>query len=694
MEKRERKRNSDDTLVESDKANNRIQQRVPGKFNPQVITRLDLSFLNTCIKEVFMTGCLPEWIQNFTNLTSFRAVKVGVVILEPWLLSLKHLTTLDLGQNQITTWPEFLSESKCLENITLDGNPCLERAFEKSPTLRSFYFSWNPTSADHKAIPSYIRGPEWPVAASARISSSANVENLGFFCGGIYTLAIKPDESDDGFLTPIEPCQLILRRNYYSDQNLDVTSEGHMRYPHTKTNSTLYGGEGKRQTQILLEILDDIRRLKTTNRQKRYDYTEKFVPLVGSMNDKFNRLLKDSLVPLTPHEIHYFYPKLLAEEEHYIDQLRIAQSEFYHNRKIKSNDIINCFRDVFSGFPALYAINSKSILPALRNFVMVTDEVNSSKYKHNLSYASIENTTKVAIADLCTAFRKLQLVLNRNAENLWLTEDYLNIDTAPTKMYRDNDFRIYVEKQIIARRGSEGRVEIDPCEHKLYDWLSEQSHKKKKRPFKHDCVRFVYLPLIRLARYERVFTSLAATDKAYRPIRSLLRRMREAYAIKVECSRTGVRIDVLSRKFKEQPSFFQNYRWDAVFTVESRGYFEQGILTLNTNDVLDQNDTPVSYVKEVFQQSRLRVLRMVKCGHDIFILDEVFEQLVCRTHRSNIVTVQRKQDSKRGMCIIFLNVKEICFIRVRDFNARYFARHDPNRELWDALNSKTDKKIL
>lgn len=689
------KQTSESTLVETNKTNLRAQQRISKRFDPLLITHLDLSFLNTCQREVFLTGCLPEWIQNFSNLTSLSAMKLGIIILEPWLLNLTHLTVLDLGQNQITTWPDFLSNSKSLDNISLDGNPCLEKAFEKSPTLRSFYFSWKPSSDDHKAIPTYIRGPEWPVAAAARASTNANVNDLGFFCGGIYTLAVKPDEFEDGFLTPVEPNQLILRKRCFKDNTADIMAIENKRYLHTKhNNAMLYKGEGKRQAQLILEILDDITRLKSATGRKRYDHIEKFVPLVGSMNDKYNQLLKKSLIPMTPLEVHHFYPELLAEEEHYIEQLKLAQSEFYYNRKIKSNEIINCFRDVFSGFPALYAIHSKAILPALRNFAMVTDEMISSRYRRKLSGDTMKNSIKVAIADLCTAFRKLQLVMKKNAENLWLTEDYLNIATAPTIMYRDNEFKAYVEKQVLACRGGEGRVEVDLYEHKLYDWICEQSHKKKKRPFQHDCVDFVYLPLIRLARYERVFTSLSATNKAYHPIQSVLRRMREAYAIKVECSRMSVRMSMLSNKFKVQPSYFQNYRWDAVLTVHSRGYFEQGILALNNNDVLDENDTPVSYVKEVFPESRLRVLRMVKCGHDIFILDEIFEQLVCKTHRSNIATLRGKHNLKQCMSVVFLDVKEICVVQVRNFNARYFARHDPNRELWDALNSKTDKKIL
>lgn len=740
-------------------------------FDPLNLTTLDLSSLEEGMGHIFETGELPRWICNFQNLQTLNVAKTGLVILQPWLVSLAELSTLHLEHNFINTWPWFLRDLPKLRAINLDGNPCLEKAFLKSPTLRSWFFSWDASSEICKSVPSYIRGEEWPPASSVRISNHHIMNGLGYFCGGIYLLTSKEDTSNDGLLTRLEPDPLFTRLysanfNSQSEAQFDqkvmlettlTCSPAHsnsskvyiyspkMNSPclHLDTGPARIQADGFniKHGQLLEEIFDDIQTLRERDRAPQPSVENPHVLLVGSPSDLVNRLIysKSSIgQQFTAQELFYFASLMVREEEAYILELEFVCKHFYLAR-LKSSEICHQLRIVFTAFPAMLSIHKKSILPSLKAFEKALSKLAQLETSRagwgpeaNKSYRGSFEVTSQMTANLSTAFRRLHLALESYLKNIWRAEFLLDVASAATRLYICEEFFEHVSSRLKKLNGLGGNSGVNVNSPTLFStegfnfatfassketpsspnsssdpkmktinnpqpswhqWIKPRSLKQwvneelcKRNPsIKRNPADFIYMPLVRLTRYERFFTSLSRNNHSYDTLVRFFRGMRRLAASKIQIARRKARCEILSAKLKVTPQFFEQYKWDAVVTVRSRGYFENGLLSKNTMDVLDIGDRPVSFVKEVFHRSKERILRIVYCGNEIMLWDEIFEQFIGRIKKNMLIALPAGTKAHpMDVRIVFVDARETCLVEVKDFRAKYTTRLDAREEFLEA----------
>lgn len=107
------------------------------------LTYLDLSTSANCMNVVQTTGRLPRWIQKCTSLQYLVGKNVGLTVLDEWVgQKLVNLKVIRLPNNKIATWPSHLARLlpySQLAVIDLEGNPCLENLFRKSPSFAKMY---------------------------------------------------------------------------------------------------------------------------------------------------------------------------------------------------------------------------------------------------------------------------------------------------------------------------------------------------------------------------------------------------------------------------------------------------------------------------------------------------------------------------------------------------------------------------
>jgi len=728
-------------------------------FNAYLITRLNLSGLDAAKSHTFWKGRLPKWILGFPNLQVLDASRSGLLILEPWLLELGQLQVLHLKQNHISTWPSFLSGAERLEIVNLNGNPCLEKAFQKSPSLRSTYFSWLIAEDTVSSVTPYIRGPEWLPAASMRMSKYGIIKDLGYFCGGIYTLSTQENASNDDFLTPLEPCILDTRlaeakaRNKLANIDRSTRSRGN---PHgmstssslpsskttaisshsterknkhlepgktemgtsSETNDYTETKEEVKRSRLIFEIFDDINALLSRNSHPRSLKRSTDALIVGGPSDSFNKLIPNcSKIGIRAVRDHCH--QLLDEERSYVQKLQLVNTHFYHSN-IKSSSVTTLLRTVFCGFPSMLSIHTKCILPVFSKLVKRMDEAVDESGppgigpKRNGAEASV----MPAVVDLCTAFRQLYMALQTYAGNLTHAEYLLDTKKAVTKLYEDDDFgqRVQTQADRLGTRlvgqfgmskgmqnptslalqlasGISSNDEPPRPSLVLSQWLEKDKNRHAWQAL-HPPINFIYLPLVRLVRNDRFFTSLASSSSVFRPVVHTIRWLRQLVSREVEKVRQRERSHALVVKFHTLPSYFEAYEWDALLAVRSRSYFEPGILARNTNDVLDVDDTPVSLVKEVFGENRMRLLRLVCCHGEIQIWDELLEHLVGRVPRERVRALDpptssgpRQVQKQHDVRIVFVDVRETCLVQVKGFAARYVAGASPRQDFIDACEA-------
>lgn len=748
-------------------------------FDPLSVTMLDLSSLREGAGHIFKTGELPKWVCNFKNLQSLNIAKTGLIILQPWLVNFTELTTLHLEHNLITTWPWFLRGLTKMQCLNLDGNPCLEKAFCKSPTLKSWFFSWKASNEMCRSIPKYIRGEEWPPASSARLNNSSIMNGLGFFCGGIYLLTTKEETFDDGLLTPLEPDPLFTRlysanseslrdekqglkavseelNSNYSSNYLTSPSKSHVSiasstsYLNSNGSKIAAKSQNARQTNLLKEIFDDIYELRERNQLPPPSTKNLHVLLVGGASDNVNRLLCSNISKdqrFTVDELFKFASLIAREEEAYILELDFVCKHFYQARP-NSLEICNQLRIVFTAFPAMLSIHKKCILPSLRAFEKALSKLAQLKKKeadgfsdaNGLNCFSADFTLQMA-ANLATSFRKLQLAFESYVKNLWKAEYLLDVNSAATRLYTNEEFSEYISSRIAKLNGlgghSGGGFSVHPStifsteslnfpkfsaskesfgssnSASETTWkklskargLNQWNRPKSLKEWVNDelCMQnpiirrnpedFIYIPLARLTRYERFFTSFSRENHMYDTLVRFFRSMRRLAASEIQIARRKARCETLSVKFKIRPKYFEHYKWDAVLIVRSRGYLEHGIKSKNTMDVLDIDNQPVSFVKEVFDRSKLRVLRVIYCGNEIILWDEVFEQYIGRVQKNMLVAIPAySTEHPSELRIVFLDANETCLVEVKDFRAKYITRLDARREFLDAC--RFDCKLI
>lgn len=146
------------------------------------LTYLDLSTSANCINIVQTTGRLPRWIQKCTSLQYLVAKNVGLTVLDEWVgQKLINLKVIRLPHNKIATWPSHLARLlpySQLAVIDLEGNPCLENLFRKSPSFAKMYHAadelQNNDDASTVVETKSIKDPGTAVIVPATKKSSKN----------------------------------------------------------------------------------------------------------------------------------------------------------------------------------------------------------------------------------------------------------------------------------------------------------------------------------------------------------------------------------------------------------------------------------------------------------------------------------------------------------------------------------------
>ncbi|CAN6674459.1 hypothetical protein TRVA0_054S00254 [Trichomonascus vanleenenianus] len=120
-----------------------MHQPAPASNDISTLSYLDLSSSASTIQMIATTGRLPRWLQKCTGLQYLVCKNMGLTVVDDWLsVRLTNLKVIRLNDNRISTWPGHLARLAQYGNLKvldMDGNPCIENLFIKSPSFKALY---------------------------------------------------------------------------------------------------------------------------------------------------------------------------------------------------------------------------------------------------------------------------------------------------------------------------------------------------------------------------------------------------------------------------------------------------------------------------------------------------------------------------------------------------------------------------
>lgn len=690
---------------------------------PDKVTFLDLSQLNEKYDlDNYYEGTLPSWLRYFKNLRVLKAQNLGILYIEEWIVELRELRMLFLDNNLISTWPYFILKLPKIKCASFHNNPCLRSLMMKSPTFKERYYNWQTTATNRRSLPSYIRGPEWDIAASARTKVINAIHDFGFYCGGVYTQLAPSDLSNDGCVTILSPCLLHLRRNKLIEGKLDTWKENKSPFLPVATIDPSFelgvDPDLEHQFQILLYLFKDIdillkrnviqKEFKNKNSQTLKDgvvLTENIDVTVLDTIMTFSGSCKtmscrSACAPLTASnkETLKWLIKLLNGEDKYILLLQFASHQ--HSKHSMGH---NPFQDLITSHKRLQCV-----------FTTLTSSYNSNPGEVNVQHC---------ITDLVNTIIELQDSFSDYASRFSEYEHLVQEGSSIFSLYHSKEVEEYVvhhanklngfARMIAAAKSGLSERKLRPSIRERYKWHYAGSSSNNQTVHKQgnvmsapkflkewisdqlgpitDCKEsaYFYSPLIRLVFYVRIFSILAIVNDAYKPVLKTLQTLKAKTAATIQTSRELERAKVLSIKYRSGIDMFKDYKWDAGLSIHSRTYLEPGILRLKTNDIIDGvTGKSASVVKEIYKVEKPKVMRMVCCENRILLFDDIFESIVLNTSEQDISIISEGSKIR----ITFNNVRETCIASVKSFSARYMSGSDHAKELLQAV--LLDKTII
>lgn len=555
-----------------------------------LVKYLDISLNDDAIDHCWRTGRIPQFIRQFRNLEVLRAPKMGIIVIDEWICELKELKALYLEENEITTWPQHLILLPKLKVLYLDGNPCLEEQFQKSPSFRSAFFSGEAHSFEFfQGLGPKVLGPEWKMATLKRRTSASL---RGYYCGGIYILGTPRREPHcDGQLTRLGPSRLERRRGrppplkamtyrYNSESDVpsltwrsssscfdcgDVVS---LRCPDTESDE---------RSVLILELLHGIAAVSGTwvwNELHAIDYDLDIPPRNSSIYNVAQ--LKKDLAEFIQQESVYIMK--LSEA------IRIFFSPSLNKQWAKE------LAHIFDPFPALYLVHSRQILPLLKK-----------------AYRRLRKGRDPTLERLNNEMLAMLL-----SGKLSCYEDYGDAYTvSQCKLWKCHNADNVGEELVRSTRFGE--------------WLYKEALDNPLHSMQH-AQNYLELPLLRMESFCSLFLKMSRSFPRLAPTYNKLRHSRDFMIDKIESARRGLRILKLSAHYKLVANVFRDYHWDALLDVKSRVFLEPGCFKAGTHDVLT-SEGPMSVVTELFARDD-RAIRIVCAEFELQLWDETVGKLI------------------------------------------------------------------